>query len=194
MTLGFIILAILVGATLLLRWICQRVIREYATVHSIWWIGVLIALCGAVLVMYQSHHLQEHERVKSWPTVEGLVVDSKVAGELSYHPEVRYEYEVDGRTYDGTSTLLVPGFGGKRRRDEVALKEIANYWPGRTVTVHYNPADPSVSLLLTRLKWSVYGQLGFGGTLFVLGFLVLLWPRKKRPGKAATDRRSPATA
>ncbi len=178
MNLALLILGILAMVALLSRWLFRRVIRQYTGPRWLVWVGVVLILLGGTLTIWQSIHLTEHRQMRLWPTTDGLVTDSEVVGERSFHPEVVYTYSVAGQTYEGVSTLLVPGFGGKRKRDEVARKEIANYWPGRNVTVYYNPEQPSVSRLNIRLAWSVYGQLGFGGTMFLLGVLMLLWPRR----------------
>lgn len=179
MTLTVTILAAVAAAALLLRWLFRRVVREFVGPRWLIWISLVLAGAGVLLVVVQSQRLEEHRAQQFWPTAEGLVTDSHVVENRSYHPKVIYEYEVAGQQYEGVSSLMVPGFGGKRKRDEVARKEIAAYWPGRTVTVYYNPDNPSRSQLDTRLPWSVYGQLGFGGTLFFLGVLLSIWPRRR---------------
>ena len=179
MKLALLVLGLIAALSLLLRWLFRRVIREYAGPRWLLFLGIVLFVGGTLLVINQSRAVERHEYVRLWPTTDGVVISSEVAGERAFHPEVVYEYQVLGQTYQGLSTLQVPGFGGKRKRDEVATKEIANYWPGRTVTVYYNPDDPSESLLHTRLEWAVYGQLGFGGTLVLAGLLLILWPRRQ---------------
>jgi hypothetical protein len=141
------------------------------------------ALCfsalGGIISLWAASRLSESLRMQNWPTVDGVVTASFVGEGKLYRPEVQYRYRVAGGTYDGRSHLNAPGFGGKTRRHEVAIKSIAEYPPGSSVTVHYNPQAPGESAILISTPWNVFGQLSLGLLLFMGGALTALLRRKK---------------
>jgi hypothetical protein len=71
----------------------------------------------------------------AWPAAEGIVL-SRLASERAH---VRYVYSVDGRSYESTRERSVMG------RFEIA--EESDFRPGESVTVFFNPEDPSYSVL-----------------------------------------------
>jgi len=106
-----------------------------------------------------------------WPTTNGIVTESRVAESTggrrrgrSYTAKVEYAFQADGRELKGTrvSYRLQPtGHSG-------ASERVAQYPVGASVTVHYDPADPSQSVLETGWDWWNAFPVGIG--LFALGF------------------------
>ena len=87
----------------------------------------------------------------TWPSVPGVVRSAAVhrAGfdreRDNYHPRIAYDYTVDGRQFAGEWTGIAGGQGYLTRRG--AEKLAAQFPPGATVPLHYDPADPSRSTL-----------------------------------------------
>jgi hypothetical protein len=90
-------------------------------------------------------------------TTTGKMVTSKVREErharrgtggnnrYSYHPDVTYEYVVDGKTYTGTrATEFSMGGTNFRGPTETFIKK---YPKGAEVAVYYDPANPADSVL-----------------------------------------------
>jgi len=125
-------------------------------------VAVVLALVGAWLTIDGSFALIEGFQSRNWPIVPGVVVDSRVEGTRAFHPEVVYEYTVDGARYRDSTSLQQPSFGGRRRRKEVAEVEKGLYSPGEEVAILYNPENPAVSYLGRHIHWSVYGRTGTG--------------------------------
>jgi uncharacterized protein DUF3592 len=88
----------------------------------------------------------------SWPSVSGkvqAVVAKPWFGEngreTKYFGRVVYQYSVNGKDY--TSDLTDLGPGSKHSDDQDALADVAQYQPGDTVTVFYDPADPQIGVI-----------------------------------------------
>ncbi len=130
---------------------------------------LVIAAFGVVLAVIEIDSVIEWQRITAWPTVDGVVIESAVAGQRAIHPRVVYEYAVAGVTYVSESDLQAPMFGGKRKKYDVAKELVAEYPVGRAVTVHYDPDSAACSVLIAEVPWNVYGKLGLGITLCLLG-------------------------
>ncbi|MFH1701620.1 MAG: DUF3592 domain-containing protein [Candidatus Zixiibacteriota bacterium] len=115
----------------------------------------------------------------SWPSVRGIIISSNIAGERAIHPDIVYEYEIQGVLYSGVSSLNTPPFGNKRKRYDIASKEIINFSVGDTINVLINPKDPSESYIKHQFTVDIYVKLALGATLLMLsGFFspsVMRW-------------------
>jgi hypothetical protein len=109
---------------------------------------------------------------ETWPTVPGKVMDSRVASHTSFRngrqstqiaAVVKYEYQVMGQAYE-SDTL---GFGNTGSGRKNATAKVAEYPAGSSVTVHYDPADPSKAVLETK-------AYGFVTNLLIAAFLIVL--------------------
>lgn len=110
-----------------------------------------------------------------WPSVTGeittLRVDAKVQGRgRTYVPVIAYNYRVAGRECVGTKIDATFGHESWFRRG--AEKVLEPYCVGTEVTVYYNPANPSESLLRPGAPggmWMVIVAivLGFAGVALV---------------------------
>ena len=137
---------------------------------------VIVSVIGAVLVALTIDPLIESRAVQAWPTVEGTIVVSEIVGERAIRPRIVYAYTLGDSTYRSESTLDAPMFGGKRKKYDVAEELVSQYPVGSPVTVFYNPDSITQSTLAPSVEWNVYGKLGLGILLFVLGLLGLLRP------------------
>lgn len=128
----------------------------------------------------------------TWPDAPGRVMRSAVIEEMieerpddtdhdgprvvprrirRYHVDLRYAYHVGGRDLTGTAVGFgwTPVFG--RRADAEAAA--ARYHEGQLVSVHYDPADPSMAVLepgertgtLAPLVFALIFAAGGGGML-----------------------------
>jgi hypothetical protein len=90
-------------------------------------------------------------RTRRWPTVRGELVADQVRsssskhGSTTYHPKVRYQYEVDGTTYVSTSIGLTsgPSFNTRSEAEEwlEGLRSLAD------LEVYYDPKRPDRTVL-----------------------------------------------
>ena len=107
---------------------------------------------------------------RPWPVADGKVLTSTVAKKkhptagIFHVPRVRYAYAVAGRQYEGD--LICPGIEQFGLGSELqAHAKSDKYAVGKIVSVHYDPADPSVAVLETT-------QIG-GGRNVIGGAIVM---------------------
>jgi hypothetical protein len=83
--------------------------------------------------------------------------------QITYEPEIHYQYTVQGRTYTGKRIF----FGSAQIDPEAANTVLSRYQPGLSVFVHYNPRKPSQSVLETQAP-AAHGMRNLGlGSLSV---------------------------
>ncbi|MDO9088334.1 MAG: DUF3592 domain-containing protein [Anaerolineaceae bacterium] len=111
---------------------------------------------GIMLVVLNRKNQKKADVSYSWPSTPGRLVSAEVKQSLSvedefgqskpiYYPEVRYEYEVNGRTFPGKRL----SFGGSETfaNGNDASNRIAGFEPGAVLKVYYDPNDPGKSVL-----------------------------------------------
>jgi hypothetical protein len=113
---------------------------------------------------------------RNWPTAACTVAVSEVTVRSQrnsenrpiklYGADVRYDYQVDGRSHTGTSVTLGGTVETNKRDRFDAL--VARYPVGRDMRVYYDPSDPATAILEP-------GELGvvFNMMMVALGFLVV---------------------
>jgi hypothetical protein len=119
---------------------------------------------------------EQSERINSYETTEATVLSSEVeedvrndpdgGTERRYYPDVTYEYTVDGETYENSNVM--PGPGRSSSGQNRAQNIVENHPEGETVTVHYDPENPSNSFLVENRQLIFLGVAGFGGLISVL--------------------------
>ena len=142
-----------------------------------------VLLFGVILTPLFYFQLQEALEISNWPSVEGKIVESRVVGERAFRPDIKYIYTVDGEEYTGSSSLDMPGFGGRTSRLDAAEKMVRQYPQGSTISVYYNPENPQQSMLHPKPTYSHYLTLTTAALLFLAGFaIILIWrfaPKQK---------------
>ena len=143
---------------------------------------------GAVLVL----SLLSDARLRKWPSVAGVILDSAVrmrttsrpgsgihrtGGRPEYVVEVRYSYEVSGIAYTGdriSNHPLVQTLSDVTDAPAgwiLALRE--RYAPGTRAQVYFDPDHPERSYLLFRAVTGLW-LLGLCSVTFV-ALAILLW-------------------
>jgi hypothetical protein len=94
---------------------------------------------------------------RRWPSTSGTVVDSRIIeseddGDLYYHPEVQFRYQVNGKVYPSDQWAIGSRvvWGGQRRDPKKAQSVVERYPAGRAVQVYYNPRQPEQATLEVR--------------------------------------------
>ena len=94
-------------------------------------------------------------RAKGYPVVTGTITHSEVTvhhgdDSTTYGVEVKYEFEVAGRRYEGDCYR----YGQMSSSDNSARKIVDSLPVGKQVDVHYNPVEPSDCVLLVGVQSS----------------------------------------
>jgi hypothetical protein len=115
-------------------------------------------------------------RSRYWPQVDGritvarLELDSDLGarGMTAFSPDVRFEYAVDNRRYEGNTVL----YGGFTRAWSDRL--LAKLRSGETVRVSYDPSDPSHAVLQPGVHVAQIIYTAVGLAIFAYG-AQMLW-------------------
>lgn len=122
-----------------------------------------LAAPGYLLVSRAGQALRERERAREWPVCSAVVSGASLEkksrntfrrnifggrGQVSvYQPVITYTYTVGGRAYQGSRYRNAwPGEWAAPNPAE-AEAVLDGYPPGKTVQVHYDPADPARACL-----------------------------------------------
>ncbi|MCD8496640.1 MAG: DUF3592 domain-containing protein [Alphaproteobacteria bacterium] len=112
--------------------------------------------------------------------VQATVLESEVktrrshnSNKTSWHPAIRYRYEVDGKGYKSRRYSYTTLFNNTR---EFAEKVVAEHPVGATVTAYYDPERPKRAVLDNTLPDTTlimtFFALFFGVFLFIGGIVV----------------------
>ncbi|MDB4363812.1 DUF3592 domain-containing protein [Akkermansiaceae bacterium] len=146
-------------------------------------IGLAVALMGALFMTLLWKSYQSAKETRGWPTVEGRITDAAVV-ERQLGPEIpaeyslgiSYEYEWEGKEYEGDHL---------KRRENPWYKERArididleNWLPGSQLPVFVNPADPEEAVLAHETKAGGY-SIWFPALFVGAGVGILLTALRK---------------
>jgi hypothetical protein len=127
--------------------------------------GGLVMIAGALIfyVMWLE--------VSDWPRVEGVITTSAASeGENGWAADVRYRYQVDGKSLESDRTEWIGAQKGLKKGE--ATDVVARYPVGKQVIVSYNPADPADAVLdVPTSAWFIqlFGVIGL--VLLVIGII-----------------------
>lgn len=124
------------------------------------------ALVGCGLIAHHTERLREHRASLHWPSVEGTILQSERVrvsgrGSPSYYAKTAYTYKVNGTTYTSSQISLWTDYLAGVAGDHFLNSHPTN----STVTVHYNPQDPTNAVLLpgaderANRTWMVVGAV-----------------------------------
>lgn len=105
---------------------------------------------------------------------------SRKRNRVYYHYAISYRYSINGRTYQSKGITFRPDYDA---RPQIAEYYVSKYPVGSRVTVYYDPADPTFSVLELDMI-SHNGKLGFLLVSLVIFLIALVnwWLRRTRPG------------
>ena len=153
--------------------------------------GWIMILAGAVALYFGVVSLQRAKESVSWPTVQGVIEESRVERDRSdarkdatYLQKICYSFEVEGAKHSGTRVA----YGDYSSSDLSHAQGIVDRYPvGKQVSVYYQPGKPDECLLEPGVTAQAWFMPGFGLTLLVGGVLwAAFMPRvAARQGQAA---------
>ncbi|MCI0342348.1 MAG: DUF3592 domain-containing protein [Planctomycetales bacterium] len=115
-------------------------------------VGTFLLGFGGLIAVIAGQDAWRGWRASSWPTVQGVIADSRLVETGGRRPSaearVEYAYIVAGRHF--TSRRVDFGIlGGRSRAEDL----VARYPPGGRATVHYDPGDPALAVLDAGAPW-----------------------------------------
>jgi len=143
------------------------------------------SLIGWLMILQGYEQLQRARAIERWPVVTGTViavdvqeVDSREGAR--WRPQVTYAYAVNGHVI--TATRITSG-KAPNIVDEIEARDYARkFLPQSPVTVHYNPAEITESVLQPATPRSAHLNLWLGAGLACLGpaLFLLIIPASRR--------------
>jgi hypothetical protein len=144
--------------------------------------AVFVGVAGLFMLGFALWRAVQGARTRKWPSVPGTVLTSNTIArrakklqseegeeepttQVLYHAEIKYTYTVGGREYTGEHLRLD---SLEVSSEEHARKVTARYPQGASVTVYYNPADPSQALLEPGPGASVWMLIAASAGCFLL--------------------------
>lgn len=141
--------------------------------------GLFFFVVGVALFVAAVVQGNKAKAAQEWPTTPGRILyvglqentssDSDNGTSYTYEPKVTYEYTLMGQRY--TADRIA--FGTMSYDYRTASKKIAPYQQDATVTVHYDPSDPSKAVLEPKSAGAVVLYL-LGSLFTVIGLVVTI--------------------
>lgn len=129
-----------------------------AVVHAF----LFFVACGFVASVSVIFNLAETRAASRWPAAQGTVLSSRAESRRMltqtggsrtmtvWSPLVEYSYRVGERDYHGSRVAFGPEVAGAR---DLAEQTVQRYPAGATVSVHYDPSNPSHATLETAMAF-----------------------------------------
>lgn len=118
---------------------------------------------------------------KSWQMIKAKIISTDVVGQRTKEPQIYYKYQIGDSVYTNVSNLESAFFGSTSYQDQTARRILRNYKSGDSVSVYYNPDNPSESALKIHPVWSTYIRFTFG--IFITSIVLALIITVKRDFK-----------
>jgi hypothetical protein len=147
-------------------------------------LGAIFVVVGGILLALGVNNYRDGEATKSWESTSARVLSADVREDVdtkrdsngrsrtrtTYKPVIRYEYMVDGNSYQGNRIRFGDYQGGEDR----AYDAINRYPAGSNVPVYYDPANPGDAVLEQGAdQTGVYLFGGIGGGFVIIGLAAL---------------------
>lgn len=128
--------------------------------------GVFV-IAGLALLWAASAEWRHARASASWPTAPGVVEKSfSTVYRRSRHVQIVYSYEVRSTPYRSERVA----FGS--HSPATGRRWLREYPVGASVTVHFDPRDPSISVLEPRWVGGNWVMPSFGALFLAAGFLM----------------------
>ncbi|MFI5283569.1 MAG: DUF3592 domain-containing protein [Candidatus Dormibacterales bacterium] len=141
--------------------------------------GIVFLLIGmAVIAISIQVKGRRRRHFRSWPVAAGVVTGQEDAPGTLSTTETRlqvmhYSYSVSGATYSDKLQIII----GKTMGENVRRQAFLDSYPvGKSLDVHYDPADPSKSLIEPESEGGTFLTL-IGAALALIGVVAILTHR-----------------
>ncbi|PJB80880.1 MAG: hypothetical protein CO090_03805 [Acidobacteria bacterium CG_4_9_14_3_um_filter_49_7] len=147
-------------------------------------IGLIFLAVGIGLAWWGKGMLNDAKASKSWPSVQGTVMESTLTSYKStsgsgskkrsttmYKPQITYRYKIAGKEHVGDKVTMSDGGSSST---SYAKKTIKKYPAGATVKVFYDPEVPADSVLEPGATLVSYVPFWFGLVFAIIGGFTFL--------------------
>ena len=145
---------------------------------------LIFIVAGGAVLFSGGRDLMRARESADWPKAAGVIVSSAVAENTggkhgtTYAANIHYSYTVAGIDYvTGKVSFGEHGSNDRSRAQGI----VAGYPPGKKVTVHYAPGQPSLAVLEEGVKPEAWIAPAFGLVFFAVGLtMAVFMPRLLR--------------
>ena len=123
------------------------------------------------LMFISANDISESLIRQSWPSQMASIISTEIIGERAYSPQLKCEYQVEGKVYILTTDLRTPGFGRKKTRRQTSQIILEEYSEGSKVQIRYNPENPEEAYIRTGPYWSDYLKISLSVVLSSIGLI-----------------------
>lgn len=140
-------------------------------------LGLVFVVVSLVAGTYMGLLAHKQLRSAGWPSVQGVVTESRVAtstgskGRTRYKPRITYTYQIDGKPYTSDRDSFTTGFSTNSRQE--AQDFIDKHPVGSAVMVYSDPFDPAEALIRPGLNPAHCAPLVFISIFLLVGLLVV---------------------
>ncbi|HLX60584.1 MAG TPA: DUF3592 domain-containing protein [Planctomycetota bacterium] len=155
---------------------------------ALFWSTLTLLFDGAIL-----YGVAQQLQVYVYASTTGLITKSAVSarphskGGSTYDVDIGYTYAVSGKSYDGTRYR----YEHMSSSDNWAAVVVKNFPPGKSVTVFYNPRNPSDAVLIQGIEgfdlFAFAFLAPFNAVMLSFWYAGLKALRERRRGKAFSD-------
>jgi len=137
---------------------------------------VIVLFAGIVIGFYGIYKIYKGYESQNWPTTEGKIIDSRMAGVkriIGCRAYIKYEYFVDGKRYVSpriSYTFIIGNYSS-------SVETLRKYPKGKIVTVHYDPDNSMDAVLETEISERISWLFMLGGLAIIAGLRGLRWQR-----------------
>lgn len=158
--------------------------------------AVFFLIGGGIMLFVGKPTLDAAKASKSWPSVDGVVIESRVETKRSndrhdgpsYKAVVVYDYEVNNEAHSSDRIWFGSEVSTSKRGQ---MRDIVKQYPeGAQTTVYYDPDTPSEAVLQPGAFFTSYFMIIFGSVFAVVGGIMLLVAVFAMKPKAATSESS----
>ncbi len=160
-------------------------------------VSILLGGLSLGLPAYELHYRRKLRASLSWPQVTGTISRAGVEGSVGTYgssivARVTYQYEADGRPYEGTRISFSQARYSSKKEAQAALDP---YPVNSAVTVYFDPAKPADAVLvreyLSSLRVIVFVYCCLALIAVCLVVLEHLQPDHPKPAARTQDRVEP---
>ncbi|MDY0189116.1 MAG: DUF3592 domain-containing protein [Desulfuromonas sp.] len=135
---------------------------------------LLVLASGVIIGVYALLNVYWGYESQNWPTTEGLIIDSRIAGStriIGRKAFLKYEYYVDGVPY----ISRIVSYTWKCVDYQGSIDILREYPEGKRALVYYDPENPHNAVLKTEISGRILWLFLLSAMTILIGLRGLQW-------------------
>ncbi len=159
----------------------MELIENIRTLHPLQIAGILIALTGLIILIFNLRALFIANSSKNWPSTTGEILSSDLditksisESDKLYNPKIEYRYVINNKEYISQRIYFGSSTSSSFKKAK-SIRIVEKYTKGQKVKVFYNPMNSSESILERGVKSEVISLLVASLVLLVGSYYLLTY-------------------